>query len=427
MQNYTTNGIFPFPPNTFLSSTTSLDSNGRCEIPIQSLLQIVLSAEYFQSRRNSDAVLTEGNVLGSSLVSGPDFLTSGLFLLVVLFNHLAHSALEVERAHLHLGVKQAVNENTSVDVLLGVNAEVLVLRHDSFVHVANGVEVLIVRVLVAIDFISHHRLGWADRSKPLHEEEVRTNVEGCIGPEVGGGDSEALLDLILTCGTEMLDMAVLDLDMVGVEVGNCGDVGVRDPAVVAFVIVVGQNLPIKVALHIPGMIKDVILEVVVLEPGLLINTVKVVLPSNLGGPLCVQVHPDETISVNMSMDRVEVVVVEGTNASFAVFGDDEFIANDIILNIVTRVGDSVLVSSKEPFAGENRPSFKLEHVLGRVPGSGKSTDGFLLVFRVFRRSSGGTKEVPQEGHCNYEANIRSNKEQRRDIELLVWTCELRML
>ena len=115
-----------------------------------------------------------GNALGNSLVSGPDFVASGLFLLAVCFNHIAHGALEVERALLHLGVKQAVDEHTHVHVLLGVNAEVLVLRHDSLVHVANGVEVLIARVLVAIDFISHHRLGWADRSKSLHEEEVRT-------------------------------------------------------------------------------------------------------------------------------------------------------------------------------------------------------------------------------------------------------------
>lgn len=237
------------------------------------------------------------------------------------------------------------------------------------------------------------------------------DVEGCIRPEVCSGDSEALVDLVLPCGTVMLDMTVLGLDMVGVEVGDCGNVRVRDPAVVTFVIVVGQNLPVELAIHIPGMIKDVILKVIVLEPGLLIDTIKVVLPSNLGGLACVQVYPDETISVNVSMDRIEVVVVEGTNAAFAVFGDDEFIANDTILNIVTRVGDSGLMSSKEPFPGEDRSSLELEHVLGRVPRSGQSTDWLLLVLR--RRRSGGTKEVPQEGHCEYEGKGTSNKRTRK--------------
>ena len=48
---------------------------------------------------------------------------------------------------------------------MAVDAEVLVLGHDSFIHVADEVEGLVTGILVAIDFVSHHGLLWADRSE----------------------------------------------------------------------------------------------------------------------------------------------------------------------------------------------------------------------------------------------------------------------
>lgn len=192
----------------------------------------------------------------------------------------------------------------------------------------------------------------------------------------------------------MLNMAVLCLDIVGVEVGDFGDVRVGDLAVVALIIIVGQDLPVEVALHIPGVVECIILEVVVVESGLLIDTGKVVLPGNLGNIASVQVDPDKTIPVNVHMDRRgEIVVEECFDASFLILEDDEFIANDIISNPVTGVGDTVLMGSEKPFSGEYRAPFELKHALGGVPGSGQSTDRALL---VLRRSSGSTKEVPQE-------------------------------
>lgn len=218
------------------------------------------------------------------------------------------------------------------------------------------------------------------------------HVERGIRPEVGGGNSEALLNLVLSLRAVMLNMAVLCLDIVGVEVGDFGDIRVGDLTVVALIIIVGQNLPVEVALHIPGVVECIILEVVVVEPGLLIDTIKVVLPGDLGNLASVQVDPDETISVNVHMDRRgETVVEESFDASFLILEDDEFIANDIISNPVTSVGNTVLMGSEKPFPGEDRSSFKLIHALGGVPGSGQSTDRALL---VLRRRSGSTKEVP---------------------------------
>lgn len=89
-------------------------------------------------------------------MSGRDFVASSLLLLVVFHDDLAHSTLEVKRSHFLLRVKLAVDKDTSVEVLLGVDAQVFVLRHDSFVHVADKIEVLIARILIAVDFISHY-------------------------------------------------------------------------------------------------------------------------------------------------------------------------------------------------------------------------------------------------------------------------------
>jgi hypothetical protein len=104
-----------------------------------------------------------------------------------------------------------------------------------------------------------------------------------IRPEVGGGYPEALLNLVGSLGAVMLNVAILGLDIVRVQVGNCRDIGVGDLAVIALIIVIGENLPVKLALHIPGVVKDIILKIVVVKSGLLINTVKVVLPGNLRG------------------------------------------------------------------------------------------------------------------------------------------------
>lgn len=179
------------------------------------------------------------------------------------------------------------------------------------------------------------------------------DIEGSVRPEVGGGYPEALLDLILSLGAEMLNMAILGLDVVGVEVCNLGDLRMGDPAVIALVIVVGQNLPVEFAFHIPSVIEEVVLKVVVFESRLLIDPVKVVLPSNLGGLRCVQVHPDEAISVEVHMNSGQIFAEESLDVVLVVLANDELVAGSLVLNPVTGVGDAVLVGSEKPLAGED--------------------------------------------------------------------------
>ena len=90
----------------------------------------------------------------------------------MLRDGIAHTLLEEKGTLLHGGVQQPVHEDARVDVLLGVGAEVLVLRHDALVHRADGVEVFVAGVLVAEDFVSHCGLSGAVGDESLDEEEV---------------------------------------------------------------------------------------------------------------------------------------------------------------------------------------------------------------------------------------------------------------
>ena len=150
LYNEWTFSLYPF-------TTSSLDSNCRSKTAFQGLIQIVLlHAAAVHNRVESDVVVADGSVLGKTLFSGPDFVVGGLLLLAMFHNDVTHSFLEMQRTLLHLGVKLAVDKDAGVEVLLAVNAEVLVLGHDSFVHVADEVEGLVTGVLVTIDFVSHH-------------------------------------------------------------------------------------------------------------------------------------------------------------------------------------------------------------------------------------------------------------------------------
>lgn len=105
-------------------------------------------------------------------------MTGSLLLAEVFGDDFADGALEVQRAHFHLRVQKAVDEDAGVEVLLGVDAQVLVLGHDTFVHVADEVEGLIGGIFVAVDFVAHDGLCGADGGEALHEEEVGTKIVG---------------------------------------------------------------------------------------------------------------------------------------------------------------------------------------------------------------------------------------------------------
>lgn len=105
-----------------------------------------------------------------------DLMAGSELLLVVRGDNVTDGALEVDGPLLHLRVQLAVDEDARVEILLGVRAEVFVFGHDPLVHVADGGELLVVGVLVAVDFVAHDALAWADWGEALHEEEVRAGT-----------------------------------------------------------------------------------------------------------------------------------------------------------------------------------------------------------------------------------------------------------
>ena len=237
------------------------------------------------------------------------------------------------------------------------------------------------------------------------------HVERSIRPEVGRGYPEALLDLFGFLRTEMLDVAILGLDVVRVEVGDGGNIRVGDLTVVAFVVIVGEDLPVEVALLLPSVIKCVLLKVIVLEPRLLVDPFKVILPRHFGRLARIHVDPDKTIPVNVRVNRSEILLVESFDASLVV-DNDKLVPSGLVWSHVPRVRESMLVCSEEPLPGEDGSLFELVHRLRRVPASGKSTHRRLLVLRSHR---GGTEEVPQERHGEYVFVIRKSKENCRRI------------
>lgn len=68
----------------------------------------------------------------------------------------------------------AVDKDSRVHAVLNVEAEVLVLRNDSLVHLVDNVEVAIVGVIVSVDLVNHGSPGRTLGNESLHEEEIRT-------------------------------------------------------------------------------------------------------------------------------------------------------------------------------------------------------------------------------------------------------------
>lgn len=85
----------------------------------------------------------------------------------------------------------------------------------------------------------------------------------------------------------MFDPRTLDFDIVGLQVRNGGNIRVRRFAVVAFVVIVGCDLPVVICIDLPGMIELVILEIEIREPLLGVDPREVVFPGNLWFPFAV--------------------------------------------------------------------------------------------------------------------------------------------
>lgn len=89
------------------------------------------------------------------LLRRPNLPLLRLLKLAMAVKKITNNTLEIQGTLLHLGVHLSVDEDSGVEILLGVVAEVLVLGEDSLEHLVDGLEVLVAGVLVAVDFVFH--------------------------------------------------------------------------------------------------------------------------------------------------------------------------------------------------------------------------------------------------------------------------------
>lgn len=119
---------------------------------------------------------------------------------------------------------------------------------------------------------------------------------------IGWCDSQASLCLLRSCSNIVNNISTPGLDIVGLEVSHCRNVWVGRLAVVAFVVVIGQDLPVVRTIHLPGVVKDIVVKVEFTVLLLLIGTEEVILPLDFGDGFGIKVDPNETIAVNVNMD-----------------------------------------------------------------------------------------------------------------------------
>lgn len=100
----------------------------------------------------------------------------------------------------------------------------------------------------------------------------------------------------------MDDLSVLGRHGVGLKVGQGANIWMRRGTVVALVVVVREYLPIVVALHLPEMIEDVVVEAELAVAFLSVDAIELLLPVKLRLLLSIHIDPDEAILVDVGVN-----------------------------------------------------------------------------------------------------------------------------
>lgn len=385
-----------------------------------------------KTRTKVDVLLGHQGTGGEGLSGRPDLRLRSLFAFVVFRHRFADELLEVERTFLHDGVHLAVDEHARVEVSLRGVTQRLVFRHDALVDVADELEIFIRRVLVAEDLVADQSPFGSAGDETLSEEEMGSvnhvlvddfpklcwlvnlrNIKRGVGPKVSGADSQAFFFLLGRGGTIVLYPRTLDVDTVGREVCDGGDVRMGGLAMIALVVVVSCYLPVVGGVDLPDVIEFVLVPLELSKPFLGVGTTEVFLPRYLGLLLAVEVDPDEAVDVNVDVDWEETVlglvkardvlvpggfgelavqsvrpsvvsagedlggalfpvddgvctmsadIVEGVDVSIAVFGDDDVETSTLITQPVTSLFEPVLMCGQQPPSRKDGTSLELIHL-----------------------------------------------------------------
>lgn len=134
------------------------------------------------------------------------------------------------------------------------------------------------------------------------------DVHGGIGEAEVGGNLQTSFDHLALRVREVLNVSTLGFNGVSGEVRDLWNVRMRGFTMITLVVVVGQNLPVPVALHVPRVVVPVVVEVVVIQPLLLVDDTEVILPCDLRLLTAIQVDPNETALVDVDMDGQKAVL-----------------------------------------------------------------------------------------------------------------------
>lgn len=216
----------------------------------------------------------------------------------------------------------------------------------------------------------------------------------------------------------MLDMAILEIGVEGLEIDKVRDIGVGGRTVVALIEVIRKDLPVEIAIDLVGMVELVIVKVEFAVSLLLVDVVKMLFPRHFGSLFGVHVDPDEAIGIDLDVDAEQTVllllvafqilvswslgelsvqsirpavisaskdlcvaffllydrvspvsadVVEGIDVSSTVSVNDDIVTCDIEAEEVSGILDAGAVCHKEPSASEDGSSFELVHLRRCVP------------------------------------------------------------
>lgn len=129
-----------------------------------------------------------------------------------------------------------------------------------------------------------------------------------VGEVVCWRNSQASLSLFRPRGDIVDNVSTPRLHIVGFQVSDSRNVWVRRLAVVALVVVIGQDLPVIGPLHLPAMVENVVFEVKLLILFLFIGTEEIILPRDLGYSFSIKVDPDEAIAVDVYMNWQQTIL-----------------------------------------------------------------------------------------------------------------------
>lgn len=251
-------------------------------------------------------------------------------------------------------------------------------------------------------------------SNEVRDRENLRDNHGRYREVVGTGGIETLFYLLRGRGAMVLNVSIFEVAVERFKIKELGDIRMSRGAMITFVEVIRENLPVVFPVKLVGVIQLIVVEVVRFVSFLFVNVCEVLLPWDLGRCFAIHIHPDEAVDVDLDMnfeqtililiktvqvliarcfgelsiqsirpavvstsqnfgismafilnDRICTVsayIVEGVDVVLSVTRDDEVEPSHLIAKPVTGLFQARAMGNEEPSFGENGTPFQLIHL-----------------------------------------------------------------